>query len=50
MLRIARSEAEETMQHLGDNFRANRISPKDYWTIRNKLAVIVKMLNGLVEH
>ena len=47
-LRIARGEAEETMQHLSDNRRANRISAKDYWAIRNKCAVVVKMLNGLI--
>lgn len=49
MLRIARGEAEEAMQHLSDNRRANRISSKDYWAIRNKCAVIVKMLNSLIQ-
>jgi len=49
ILRIARGEAEETMQHLSDNRRANRISAKAYWAIRNKCAVVVKMLNGLVQ-
>ena len=48
MLRIARGEAEESMQHLVANFRATRISAKDYWAVRNKLAAVVKMLNGLV--
>ena len=48
MLRIARGEAEESMQHLVANFRATRISAKDYWAVRNRLAVVVKMLNGLV--
>jgi four helix bundle protein len=46
-LRIARGEAEETIQHLGANFRAKRISPQDYWYIRNLLMVIVKMLSSL---
>ena len=49
VLRIARGEAEETMQHLSDNRRANRISATEYWAIRNKCAVVVKMLNALVE-
>mgnify|MGYP003575075218 CR=1 FL=1 len=48
MLRIARGEAEESMQHLVANFRATRISAKEYWAVRNKLAVVVKMLNGLI--
>ena len=48
MLRIARGEAEETIQHLTANFRATRISAKEFWAMRNLVAVIVKMLNGLV--
>ena len=50
LLRIARGEAEETIRHLGANFRAKRIAPGDYWTIRNRLVVIVKMLNSLTRH
>lgn len=48
ILKIARGEAEETMQHLSANFRATRISATEYWGLRNLLAVIVKMLNALV--
>ena len=48
VLRIARAEAEETIQHLHDNLRALRISEKEYWASRNLLAVIVKMLNALI--
>ena len=48
VLRIARAEAEETIQHLGANFRTNRIAAKDYWSLHNLLVVIVKMLNSLV--
>ena len=48
MLRIARGETEETIQDLNANFRATRISAKEYWASRNLLAVIVKMLNALV--
>ena len=47
-LHIARGEAEETIRHLKANFRANRITPKDYWPIHNLLVVIVKMLNSLL--
>jgi len=47
-LEIARGEAEEAIQHLGANFRSNRIPAKDYWPIHNLLVVIVKMLNSLL--
>jgi four helix bundle protein len=29
-LEIARGEAEETIQHLGTNFRGNRVEARDY--------------------
>jgi four helix bundle protein len=45
--RIARGEAEETIRHLSANFRANRIAPKDYWSLHNLLVVSVKMLQSL---
>lgn len=48
LLRIARGEAEETIQHLRANFRARRVAPRDYWSIRNLLIVIVKMLNSFL--
>jgi four helix bundle protein len=47
LLRIARGEAEETIQHLSANFRAKRLVPEAYWSIHNLLVVIVKMLNSL---
>ena len=47
-LRMARGEAEETIRHLGTNFRAKRIGPKDYWSIHNLLVVVVKMLDSLI--
>jgi four helix bundle protein len=49
-LEIARGEAEEAIQHLGANFRSNRIPPADYWPVHNLLVVIVKMLNSLLNH
>ena len=48
VLRIARAEAEETIYHLGANFRSNRIASSDYWAIHHLLVVIVKMLNSLL--
>jgi four helix bundle protein len=48
LLRIARGEAEETIQHLGANLRARRLAPKDYWVIKNLLVVVVRMLNSLL--
>ncbi|HEU4996865.1 MAG TPA: four helix bundle protein [Gemmatimonadaceae bacterium] len=47
-LKIARGEAEETIRHLGANFRRKRIEPKEYWPIHNRLVVIVKMLNSFL--
>ena len=48
VLRIALSEAEETIQHVNTNFRAKRVAAKDYWAIHHLLVVIVKMLNSLL--
>ena len=48
MLRIARAEAEETIRHLGSNFRRQRIAAKDYWAVHHRLVVIVRMLNSLL--
>ena len=50
ILRIARGEAEETIRHLTANYRANRITPGEYWAIRNLLIVIAKMLSTLVRN
>ena len=50
VLRIARAEAEETIQHLHANYRTGRLRPNDYWPIRNLLITIVKMLNLLIRH
>ncbi len=48
LLRIARGEAEEAIQHLGANFRLHRISTNDYWAIHHRLVVIVKMINSFL--
>ena len=49
ILRIARGEAEESIEHLHSNLAATRISPKEYWAARNLLAVVVKMLDVLTD-
>ena len=48
LLRIARGEAEETVRHLNANYRASRITPDQFWAIRNLLVVIAKMLSALI--
>ena len=45
---IARGEAEETIKHLRANLTCDRITPADYWPLRNRAVTIVKMLNGLL--
>jgi four helix bundle protein len=47
-LEIARGESEETIRHLNANYHANRVSAKDYYSLRNRYVVIVKMLNSLM--
>jgi four helix bundle protein len=47
-LERARGEAEETIRHLGANYRSNRIGAGEYWPLRNRVLVIVKMLKSLI--
>jgi four helix bundle protein len=47
-LGIARGETEEAIHHMRANFHRSRVSASEYWPIRNKLVVIVKMLTGLL--
>jgi four helix bundle protein len=47
-LRFARGSAEETDEHLRANFRSSRLAAARYWRLHNRLAAIVKMLNGLM--
>jgi four helix bundle protein len=47
-LRFARASAEETDEHLRTNFEVKRIDAAFYWRQHNRLAVTVKMLNGLM--
>jgi four helix bundle protein len=48
ILRIAKSEAEETISHVRSNFTEHRIAAKTYWPIHNLLVVIVRMLNAII--
>jgi four helix bundle protein len=45
---ISRGETEETIEHLGSNYRSGRLTSRQYWPIHNLLTVIVKMLNSLI--
>ena len=47
VLRIARAEADEVIQHLKTNFADERLEPTEYWPVRNRYIVIVKMLKSL---
>ena len=49
-LDIARGEAEETLRHLAANFRANRITAKEYWPLHNLLGGISKMLASMLRN
>jgi four helix bundle protein len=49
-LEIARGEVEEAIGHLATNFRARRISPRDYWPRRNTLVVTAKILTAILNH
>jgi four helix bundle protein len=47
-LRVARSSAEETDEHMRGNWAADRVPPKRFWRIHHRLRVVVKMLNALM--
>jgi len=47
-LRIARSEAEETIRHLRANLELKRIRTTVFWRLSNRLITIVKMLTSLL--
>ena len=48
-LRVARSSAEETDEHLLANCRAGLLDQKRYWGSHNRIVVIVRMLNQLMQ-
>ena len=45
--RIARSSAEETDEHLRANYAARRLPEAPYRRLHNRIAVIVRILNGI---
>lgn len=45
--RIARSSAEETDEHLRANYAARRLPEAPYLRLHNRIAVIVRILNGM---
>jgi four helix bundle protein len=47
-LRVARSCAGETDEHLRTNFGARRLAEKVYWRLHNRLQTVIKMLNRLM--
>jgi four helix bundle protein len=49
-LRVARGEAEETIEHLEANFAAGRLDAKAYFRLYNRLITISKMLTSLHGH
>lgn len=48
-LRFARGSCEETDERLLANFRSSRLAEERFWSIHNRLAVIVKMLNAMMK-
>jgi four helix bundle protein len=46
--RHARGSAEETDEHLRANFADGRIPAVDYWRIHNRIALVVKILTGIL--
>ncbi len=47
-LRVARSEAEETISHLRANHVARRVEAGVYWGLHNRLVTVVKMLDSIL--
>ncbi|HEX4913244.1 MAG TPA: four helix bundle protein [Vicinamibacterales bacterium] len=48
-LRYARGSAEETDEHLAANFRSNRLEARTYWRFHNRILVMIRMLNSLMQ-
>ena len=46
--RDARGSAEEADEHLRANFADGRLPPAEYWRLHNRIALIVKMLSGMI--
>ena len=48
-LRYSRASAEETCERLRSGYSARRIAKQDYWRNHNRITVIVRMLDGLID-
>src|SRR3954464_14707683 len=46
--RDARGSAEETDEHLRANFASGRIPVAAYWRVHSRIALVVKILTGIV--
>ena len=46
-IRVSRGEADETIGHLRSNAAVGRIDKPTFWRLRNRLTMIIKMLNSL---
>jgi four helix bundle protein len=46
--RVARGSAEETDEHLRANFADDRITAASYWRLRNRILLVIKMLNAIL--
>ena len=47
-LTIARGEAEESIQRLRTNHLIERIEPRVYWRLHNRLVAVVRMITSLM--
>lgn len=48
-LRYSRASAEESDERLRTNFANGRLRAKTYWQLRDRIRVIVRMINRLIE-
>ena len=48
-LRYSRGSAEETCERLRSGYSARRVAKQDYWRNHNRITVIVRMLDGLID-
>jgi four helix bundle protein len=46
--RYARGSAEEADEYLRANFAAGGIPGASYWRMHNRIALVVKVLNGII--
>ena len=49
-LRMANGEAEETIRHLRANWQSGRLENRTFWSIRDLLITITKMIEALLRY